>query len=56
MFLLESQVTITSPGFEPSDDEDNRSFIFILLSEDDKDKPDCTKTRFVITFWVVDSN
>lgn len=45
VFLLESQVIVPSPGYETTDEEDNRSFIFVLISEEDKDKHDCSKTR-----------
>jgi len=49
VFLLESQTNASSPKSDNSlDDDDNRSYIFVLANIDDRDKPDTAKTR--ITF------
>ena len=41
VFLLESQLSVTSPRSESDlDDDDNRSYIFVLSPVDEKKKDD----------------
>ena len=52
---MESQLGSTSPrGASDSaiDEDDNRTYIFVLTSPEDKDKPDSSKRRYVVNLYV----